>query len=147
MLKITQIIIICSYKSIWNIIDDRWDKMLHRPLHVAAYYLNPQMHYGSRFKADIEVRKGLMDCLTKMVDDPEEHAKIEVQMHDFKKQLGYFGTELAKRTLEKSTPTDWWDSIGFECPELQRFSIRILSLTCSSSGCERNWSAFEMVRL
>jgi hypothetical protein len=121
--------------------------MLHRPLHAAAYYLNPQMHYDSRFKADIEVRKGLMDCLTKMVDDPEEQAKIEVQMHDFKKQLGYFGTELARRTLEKSTPADWWDSIGFECPELQRFAIRILSLTCSSSGCERNWSAFEMVRL
>lgn len=115
--------------------------------YIAAYYLNPQMHYGSRFKVDIEVRKGLMDCLTKMVDDPEEQAKIEVQMHDFKKQLGYFGTELAKRTLEKSTPADWWDSIGFECPELQRFAIRILSLTCSSSGCERNWSAFEMVRL
>ncbi|KAI5412253.1 hypothetical protein KIW84_057060 [Lathyrus oleraceus] len=76
----------CFYKSIWNIIDDRWDKMLHRPLHAAAYYLNPQMHYGSRFKADIEVRK-----------------------------------------------------------ELQRFAIRILSLTCSSSGCERNWSAFEMI--
>ncbi|CAK8571099.1 unnamed protein product [Lathyrus sativus] len=66
-------------------------------------------------------------------------------MHDFKKQLGYFGTQLAKLTLEKSTPAYWWDSIRFECPELQRFTIRILSLTCSSSGCERNWSAFEMV--
>ncbi|XLR48525.1 hypothetical protein S83_033185, partial [Arachis hypogaea] len=31
------------------------------------------------------------------------------------------------------------------CPKLKKFSIRILSLTCSSSGCEYNWSAFEMV--
>jgi len=23
--------------------------------------------------------------------------------------------------------------------------IRVLSLTCTSSGCERNWSAFEMM--
>ncbi|XP_050916014.1 uncharacterized protein LOC127131123 [Lathyrus oleraceus] len=115
-----------SYKSIWNIIDDKWDKRLHMSLHAAAYYLNPHMHYGPRFKADIEVRKDLMDCLTKMVDDPKEQSKIEVQMHDFKKQLGYFGTELVKRTLEKSTPANWWDSVG-------------------SSGCERNWSAFEMI--
>lgn len=50
--------------------------------------------------------------------DPEEQAKIEVQMHDFKKQLEYFGTKFAKQTLEKSTLTDWWDSVGFECPNL-----------------------------
>jgi hypothetical protein len=80
--------------------------MLHRSLHAAAFYLNPQMHYGPRFKADIEVRKGLMDCLTRMVDDPKEQAEIEVQLHHFKKQSGYFGTQLDKLTLEKATPAD-----------------------------------------
>lgn len=49
------------------------------------------------------------------------------------------------RTEEK--PAYWWDSSGDDCPELQRFEIRVLSLTCSSSGCERNWSAFEQVRI
>ncbi|XP_028093325.1 uncharacterized protein LOC114293451 [Camellia sinensis] len=29
------------YKRIWEIIDTRWDLQLHRPLHAAAYYLNP----------------------------------------------------------------------------------------------------------
>lgn len=120
--------------------------MLHRPLHASTYYLNPQMHYSPRFKADIEVRRCLMDCLTKMMDDLEEQTKIEVQIHDFKKQLGCFYTQLTKQTLEKSTMAYWWDSIGFECREFQRFVIRILSLTCSSSGCERIWGAFEMVR-
>ncbi|KAL5178843.1 hypothetical protein HKD37_01G000279 [Glycine soja] len=28
---------------------------------------------------------------------------------------------------------------------LPKFAIRVLSLTCSSYGCERNWSSFEMV--
>jgi len=32
-----------------------------------------------------------------------------------------------------------------EHPKLQRFAICVLSLTCSSSRCERNWSAFEMI--
>ncbi|RVX06390.1 hypothetical protein CK203_023594 [Vitis vinifera] len=32
---------------------------------------------------------------------------------------------------------------GGSTPELQKFAIRVLSLTCSASGCERNWSTFE----
>ena len=28
---------------------------------------------------------------------------------------------------------------------MQRFAIRILSQTCSASGCERNWSVFERI--
>nr|GEX86853.1 zf-BED domain-containing protein [Tanacetum cinerariifolium] len=36
------------------------------------------------------------------------------------------------------------DSFGDDTPELKRFAMRVLSLMCSSSGCERNWSAFEM---
>ena len=39
----------------------------------------------------------------------------------------------------------WWEAFGGHCPELQRFAIRILSQTCSASGCERNWSVFERI--
>jgi len=28
---------------------------------------------------------------------------------------------------------------------LQKFAVRILSQTCSASGCERNWSVFERI--
>jgi len=31
-----------KYFPIWKIIDDRWNKQLHRPLHAAGYYLNPR---------------------------------------------------------------------------------------------------------
>lgn len=34
---------------------------------------------------------------------------------------------------------------GSSSPSLQTFAIKVLSLTCSSSGCERNWSIFEHV--
>lgn len=30
------------YKKVWKIIDTRWNLQLHRPLHAAAYYLNPR---------------------------------------------------------------------------------------------------------
>ena len=39
----------------------------------------------------------------------------------------------------------WWESFGSHCPQLQKFAIRILSQTCSASGCERNWSVFECI--
>lgn len=37
----------------------------------------------------------------------------------------------------------WWDYCGDCLPQLQKYAIRILSQPCSSSSCERNWSAFE----
>jgi hypothetical protein len=40
---------------------------------------------------------------------------------------------------------NWWESFGSHCPQLQKFAIRVLSQTCSASGCERNWSVFERI--
>lgn len=39
----------------------------------------------------------------------------------------------------------WWESYGGEGKELQKLAMRILSLTCSATGCERNWSIFDQV--
>ena len=80
-----------------------------------------------------------------MVPSEDERCKIDVQLEQFKSAKGLFGIEPARLARDKKTPAQWWDSYGDECPELQKFAIRVLSLTCSSSGCERNWSAFEMV--
>lgn len=128
----------------WTLIDARWNSMLHRPLHAAAYFLNPQRQYGPNFRADTEVRKGLLHVMDTLVPDKALRAKIDKQMDEFKKRTGYFGCDMARINLDKE-PADWWDSYGIEYPELQTFAIRILCLTASSSGCERNWSAFEMV--
>ena len=40
---------------------------------------------------------------------------------------------------------NWWNFYGTDTPELKEMAMRILNLTTSSSGCERNWSTFEMV--
>ncbi|KAH9612281.1 hypothetical protein KSS87_003288 [Heliosperma pusillum] len=87
-----------NYKPVWDIANERWEAQMQKPLHVAAYYLNPQFQYSPDFKSSPDVKMA-----------------------------------------------DWWDSYGDDCPKLKKFAKRILSLTCSSSGCERNWSAFEMV--
>jgi len=56
-----------------------------------------------------------------------------------------FGIETAKFARDKKAPTKWWDFYGDDCPELQKFTIRVLSLICSSFKCEQNWSAFKML--
>ncbi|GKC88309.1 zinc finger, BED-type containing protein, partial [Tanacetum coccineum] len=38
---------------------------------------------------------------------------------------------------------NWWAAYGGSTPHLRVIATRILSLTTSSSGCERNWSTFE----
>jgi hypothetical protein len=40
---------------------------------------------------------------------------------------------------------NWWESFSSQCPQLQKFAIRVLSQTCSASRCERNWSVFERI--
>nr|KYP55512.1 hypothetical protein KK1_001724 [Cajanus cajan] len=134
-----------SYIPLWEIIDQRWDKQLHRPLHAAGYYLNPILHYAPNFKVDWEVKRGFIDCMEKIVGDFEIIGKIDDQLQDFKKKKDLFGHPIAQRALNTKSPADWWESYGDKHLELQQFAIRVLSLTCSSSGCERNWSVFERV--
>ncbi|WZY87474.1 hypothetical protein YC2023_044209 [Brassica napus] len=43
-------------------------------------------------------------------------------------------------------PGNWWSTYGCGAPTLQKLATRILALTSSSSGCERNWSSFEGIR-
>lgn len=40
-----------------------------------------------------------------------------------------------------------YENHGDEHPKLQRFVIRELSLTCSFSNCEHNWSVIEKVKI
>ncbi|XP_057746304.1 uncharacterized protein LOC130965555 [Arachis stenosperma] len=135
-----------SYEPIWEIIDGRWQSQLHRPLHAAAYYLNPHYHYEPNFMVDdADIKIGLYNCLKKLVPNQEERKKVGLQLPDFHYARGLFGNETTKSSRKTILPAEWWDFYGDSCPELKKFAIRVLSLTCSSSGCERNWSAFEMV--
>ncbi|KAI3720611.1 hypothetical protein L2E82_31601 [Cichorium intybus] len=40
-------------------------------------------------------------------------------------------------------PAEWWATYGSSAPHLQKFAIRVLSLTCSATSCERNWGVFQ----
>lgn len=135
----------CSYGPIWKIIDERWEAQLQSPLYAAAYFLNPQYHYDSNFRVDFSVKHQLYSCMSKLVAERDVRNKIDLQICEFHNARGLFGLETAIANRDKMHPADWWEAYGDGCPELKKVSIRILSLTCSSSRCDRDWDAFQMV--
>ncbi|KAL6340001.1 hypothetical protein AAG906_038836 [Vitis piasezkii] len=119
-----------------------WTPQLHRPLHAVGYYLNPQLRYGDKFSNVDEVRKGLFEYMDKMLDYLER-LKAYIQLDSYDQTMGEFGSRIAIDSRTLRSPTSWWMRFGDSTPELQKFAIGVLSLTCSASGCERNWSTFE----
>ncbi|KAI5397121.1 hypothetical protein KIW84_063084 [Lathyrus oleraceus] len=104
--------------------DSRWDKQLHRPLHVAGYYLNTMLHYKPNFKEDNEVKQVMHACLERMTGgDMNMVNKIDGQLEDFKSKKEFFGSEIAQRGLKNKTPTQWLKPYGDAHPELQNFAI------------------------
>ncbi|KAL6562899.1 hypothetical protein OROHE_005486 [Orobanche hederae] len=95
--------------------DARWIPQLHHPLHAAGMLSN-----DDRLAADI-------------------------QLDNYDNAQGDFGCPMAIRSRKLRSPGKWWERFGSKTPELTSFAIRVLSLTCSASGCERNWSTFESI--
>ncbi|CAN1141738.1 hypothetical protein LINPERPRIM_LOCUS25651 [Linum perenne] len=109
------------------------------PLHYAAYWLNPKVHFGANFDPnERKLKVGLYDCVERLSKDRDESLTLMQQLDTFHHARGMFSSYGSMQLLDRKHPADWWSSFGDDVPELQKFAVRILSLTCSASGCERN---------
>ena len=59
--------------------------------------------------------------------------------------VGEFRSSPTRRAVQQSIPADWWINYGEEALNLQKITIKVLSQTCSSLGCERNWSTWSLI--
>ncbi|XP_059661220.1 uncharacterized protein LOC132307463 isoform X3 [Cornus florida] len=135
-----------KYKDIFEIIDKRWNIQLHRPLHAAGYYLNPGYFYSNpKIEEDEDIANDLYACIARLVPDVKDQDKITEELSLYSKAEGLFGNPFAIRQRSTRGPANWWEAYGKSTKLLQKFAIKVLSLTCSSSGCERNWNMFEHV--
>uniref|UniRef100_A0A0A9F158 HAT C-terminal dimerisation domain-containing protein n=1 Tax=Arundo donax TaxID=35708 RepID=A0A0A9F158_ARUDO len=118
------------------------------PLHKAAYLLNPYYSYNdsSIFESE-DVMDGFIGAVETYYhgDYDKQSQVLNEDLHKFKDQVGHFGKHVAKAGCKDYdfSPAKWWGNYGTQVPTLQKMAIRILSLTSSASGCERNWSCFE----
>ncbi|XP_025692958.1 uncharacterized protein [Arachis hypogaea] len=135
-----------KYNDVFKIIDNRWNCQLHRLLHAAGDFLNPELFYDNpRIELDLEVTKGWFECITRLVPSQAVQQKILEEQALYKAGYGLFGSDFAKSQRKKISPAFWWRTYGHEAPNMRDLAIKILSLTCSASGCERNWSIFEHI--
>ncbi|RVW55958.1 hypothetical protein CK203_078782 [Vitis vinifera] len=164
-----------KYGPFWAVIDNHWSSLFHHPLYMAAYFLNPSYRYRSDFLVHPEVVRGLNECIVRLEPDNMRRISASMQISDFNSAKADFGTELAISTRTELDPGDgnrmlnklnlhclpvinlylmsafssflaaWWQQHGINCLELQRIAVRILSQTCSSFGCEHNWSTYDQI--
>eukprot|EP00253_Pinus_taeda_P027423 PITA_27423 len=115
-----------KYGRIWEIIDNRWNNQLHRPIHATGYFLNPKYHYKNQLGDlhDGEVRAGLIDCLERMFPSHADQLEIHRQLTVFNMASGTFGKNLAKMARDVDQP-------GLQLE--------------SSISCECNWFVFERI--
>lgn len=134
-----------KYGPFWNVIERHWSSFFYHPLCMAAYFLNPSYRYHPDFMAHSEVMRGVNECITRLEQDNTRRISASMQISDYNSAKADFGTELAISTRTELDPAAWWQQHGISCLELQRIAVRILSQTCSSVGCEHNWSIFDQM--
>ncbi|CAH9061984.1 unnamed protein product [Cuscuta europaea] len=134
-----------KYQLFWDVIDRHWNILSHHSLYLSAYFLNPSYRYRPDFIPHPEVVRGLNACIVKLEADSTRRISASMQISDFNAAKADFGTDLAISTRMELNPAAWWQQHGINCLELQRIAVRILSQTCSSFGCEHNWSIYDRV--
>ncbi|XP_057770666.1 uncharacterized protein LOC130990449 [Salvia miltiorrhiza] len=93
------------YKEAFGIIDKRWDCQLHRPLHAAGYFLNPEIYYDNPEGVSCqEIEHGLYESIQRLVRDNSTQDKIMVELDAYKNATGLFGNALAIRHRKMKSP-------------------------------------------
>ncbi|KAK9074015.1 hypothetical protein SSX86_006610 [Deinandra increscens subsp. villosa] len=141
------------YKPIMDIISKKSSNRLDTCLHLTAYILNPYYFYNNvEVRDDVDANDAIVDFVSEVFPDQEDlhHTILDVELPMYKGKLGKFSRPIALKACEvnndKFDPANWWETYGNSCPNLRKMAMRILSLTSSSSGCERNWSIKRKLR-
>ncbi|XP_010256841.1 PREDICTED: uncharacterized protein LOC104597132 [Nelumbo nucifera] len=134
-----------DYLVYWNVIDQRWNRQLPRPLQAAGFYLNPKFFYSIEGDVHNEIMSGMLDCIERLVPEIKTQDKITKELSSYKNAVGDFGRKMAIRARNTMLPAEWWSTYGGGCPNLARLAIRILNQTCSAAGFKQNQISFKQI--
>ncbi|CAN1310021.1 hypothetical protein LINPERPRIM_LOCUS27924 [Linum perenne] len=96
------------YKPVLNIIEKRWNDQMSRPLHYAAYWLNPKVHFGANFDPnERKLKVGLYDCVERLSKDRDESLTLMQQLDTFHHARGMFSSYGSMQLLDRKHPADW----------------------------------------
>ncbi|XP_008663987.1 uncharacterized protein [Zea mays] len=137
------------FKDVMAVIEKKMNGRLDSPLHLTAFLLNPHYSYANPSIFDEpKMNEAFISCVEQFYyhDEDQQEQVANFELKKIQNREGPFSKKLA-RTFQNYDynpgRASWWRLYGTETPALQKMATRILSLTSSSSGCERNWSGFE----
>ncbi|KAL0442137.1 UNVERIFIED_CONTAM: hypothetical protein Sradi_0152600 [Sesamum radiatum] len=121
------------YQQYVDIINARWDKMLRKSLHVAAYYLNPAFQYDKEsFCEKTEVLSGLLEYIDTRVDTGGNKAYNEISLYRDRQKS--FARPTAMTIARSTRPGNFilnrvkyskrlYDPVDYECTDKSEFWI------------------------
>ncbi|KAL7209969.1 hypothetical protein ACSBR1_031524 [Camellia fascicularis] len=142
------------YDLIHQFVVERWNKMnIH--LHCLAYILVPKYYTNSWLSKsapggvrrkkphfDVEVQKGYLEAIEKMICDQTEAAVIRKQISDFVSCKGVFSQPQAVNDRATMDALSWWHLYGGAAPELYSLALKVLSQSVNTSCAERLLSRY-----
>ncbi|CAH1426233.1 unnamed protein product [Lactuca virosa] len=139
------------YKPIIDIINTKMKGRLDSTLHLTSYLLNPYYHYKDpQLQYDPNVMDAVLDFFDTLFrgDLEMQRQVVTIGLPKYKKKVDRFSCDLAIKHCKVNDadfdPASWWGLFDGTTPHLTKIAMMILSLTSSSSGCERNWSTFDV---
>ncbi|XP_078431644.1 hAT transposon superfamily isoform X1 [Wolffia australiana] len=121
-----------------EIVEERWRRQLHSPLHAAAAYLNPSLQFNPESATLLSsVKEEFHAVVDKLLPSADLRQDITSQIFKFRKAQGMFGCNLARETRSTASPGTWWEQYGDSAPGLQRVASRVLSQVCSANVLDR----------
>ncbi|XP_042508243.1 uncharacterized protein LOC122084224 [Macadamia integrifolia] len=132
-------------KSYIKFIKERWEKYLMHPLHKSAYNLNLKFHYKYNLGMDYILIEAVELVVVKLVRKLDLQAACNIKLKDFKDATKTFGRAAAVVGRQSTVPSEWWVLYGKDAHNLRKIAIKVLTQTCSTSGCEYNWSTFSLI--
>ena len=94
---------------------------------------------------DMEVQKGYLEAIDRMILDPSEATLIRHQISDFFSSKGVFAQPQAVNDRATMNTLSWWHMYGGAAPELYSLAIRVLSQSVNTSCAERCWSTYSYI--
>lgn len=91
-------------KTFLDIVDKKWQKYLHSPLHSAAAFLNPSVQYNPEIKFLGSIKEDFFRVLEKLLPTPDLRRDITNQILLFTRATGMFGCNLAKEAIDTVSP-------------------------------------------
>jgi hypothetical protein len=125
-------------KKFCELIMTRW-VYLHRPVHSAAYVVNPRFNGADHFD-DPEVRDDFVQVLRDMLDSDHEVSQALDEYNEYHRKQGVWADDLIWLQASTAEPWQFWLTFGSNTLQLGRVAPQLLAAQHGAGGGERNWS-------